>query len=104
MTRFCIPHLLHQSLGYFESGANNLHVLFRCGNPMLALLLEAVQDEYRFLELHRIDRAICAASVIFDDLKHTGTTKAFKRFRRIMLIASLSKRQREPKKSPHVNR
>jgi hypothetical protein len=41
-----------------------------------ALLLEAMQDKHRFRKFHRINGAIRAALIIFDDFKNARTTEA----------------------------
>jgi len=58
---------------------------------VLALLLEAVQDEHSLLELHRVDGTIRATRIVFDNLKHSGTPEILKHLRCIVLIAGLSK-------------
>jgi hypothetical protein len=63
-----------------------------------------VQDKYRFLDFHRIDRAICAAGVVFDHFQHAGTAKALEHFRGIVLVTSLRKGQRVTEQPPYVDR
>ena len=49
-----------------------LQVLLGRGDPARALLLEAVQDEHRFLELHGVDHAVLAARLVFDHFQNAG--------------------------------
>ena len=71
---------------------------------MLALLLEAVQDKYSFVELHGINRAVGTAGIVFNNLKHSGAAKALEHLRGIVLITGLSKGKCVTEESPYVRR
>lgn len=62
--------------------------------PLLLFFMKAVQDERGVLELHGIDRAIRAPSVILDDLQDPGAAEALERLRRAMLHTPLREIQR----------
>src|SRR6185437_3573610 len=104
MTRFFMSSLLGQCLSHFQPGADDVKILFRRGDAMLTLFLETMQDEDRLFELHGIHRSIRAAPVVFDHFKHAGASETREHLRIIMLIASLSQRQRVPEESPNSNR
>ena len=70
----------------------------------LLLLLEAVQDEHRFRERHRVDCSIRAAGIVFADLQHADTTEALEHLRCIVLVAHLCQRQRVTEPPTHVGR
>lgn len=55
---------------------NDVHIFLRRGDPSLALLPEAVRDEYSFLKLYRVDTSVGAAGIAFDHIEHTGTAEA----------------------------
>ena len=87
-----------------QPSADDVHVCPRRGDPALALLLEAVQDEHRFRELDRVDRSIRAAGIVFDHLQHAGTTEALEHLGRIVLVAHLCQRQRVTETPTHIGR
>ena len=76
--------------------------MLRRGDPLLALLLDAVQDERGFFELHGVDGAVRATGIVIDHLEHTGAAKALEHLRCVMLIARLSKGQCITKEPPHA--
>ena len=77
---------------------------FWCGDPALALLLEAVQDEHRFLKLHRVDRAVRATRVVFDHFQDTNAAEALEHLRRVVPITMLGEVQGVTEELPHLNR
>lgn len=76
----------------------------RRGDPALALLFKAVQDEHRLLELDGVNRTVRAADAVFDDLQDSGAIKPLENFRRIMLDATLRKVQCVTEELSHRNR
>jgi len=97
-----MSYLFRERLGYFQPGANDFHVLFWRDNSALALLLEAVQDKHRLLELHGVDGTIRSADIVFDYLQDTGTSEAFEHFRRVVLPAVLGEVQGVTEELPYV--
>ena len=71
---------------------------------MLALLLEAMQDKYRFSDSHGINGTLGAAGIVFNKLKYSRTAKALEHLRRIVPITGLSKGKRVTEESPYVGR
>ena len=63
-----------------------------------------MKDKYCFFELRGINGTISAAGIVFNNLKHPGAAKALEHFRRIVLIAGLSKGKCVTEKSPYVGR
>ena len=81
ISRFFPSQLLCKRLGDFQPGANDVDVPFWRGDPALALLLEAVQDEHGFLELHGVDGAIRAAGIVCDNLERSSAPESVKYLR-----------------------
>src|SRR5574337_524791 len=102
--RFLMPHLLCQRLGYFQPGANDVHVLFRRGDATLAFLLEAVEGEHRFPELHGVDGTVCAAGIVFDHFQDAGAAETLEYLRRAVLVTMLREIQCVPKKLSYADR
>src|ERR1019366_5367842 len=101
--RFAIPYLLCECLGYFEPGVNDLHVSFGSRYPAFALLLEAVEDKHRFLELDGVDGPIGSVGIVFDYLQHAGPSKALQCLGGTMLFAVLSEVQGVAEELPHTD-
>jgi hypothetical protein len=89
-----MTYLLSQRLGYLEPGLNDVHVFLGRRDPALALLLKAVQHEYRFFELDGLDGAIGSIRIVFDHLQHAGTAQALHHFGCVMLLDVLGKVQK----------
>ena len=72
--------------------------------PCLHFFLETMQYEHCFLELHGVDRAIHAASIIFDSFQHAGTAEALQHLRCVVSISALGEIQGMPEELPHFRR
>lgn len=70
----------------------------------LALLLEAVQDEHGFLELHGIDSAISAAYIVFDHFQDASTAETLEHFSRVVSTTALREIQGMTEKLTYFGR
>ena len=63
-----------------------------------------MQYKHSIFELDGVNHPVCATTVIFDNLKYTGTAKALKHLCGNVLLAMLSKSQGMPKEFPYIYR
>src|SRR5262249_34421389 len=77
--------------GTFEAAFNQVHVLLRCGNAALGLLLKAMQNIDGMSKLHRIHGTVGIPVVIVYDFQDPCPTKAFEGLGVGMLLSLLGK-------------
>jgi hypothetical protein len=91
-------------LGYFEPGVNDLHIFFGRRYSALALLLEAMQHEHRFLQFDGIDGSVGPIRIVLDRLQHSRASESLHRLAGVVLLAVLGKVQGVAEELPHTNR
>lgn len=81
--------LLDPLLYAAQTGAHQIHLLFRRCNAAFALFLKAMQHEHHLGKLHRVDGPVGAARIVFHQFQYARTAKPMQYLGILMALTTL---------------